>query len=389
MSRADPLAYARPQPEEAFVPGEHPPPGIDPASGVSRRNRKRLLAFAMILGSVVAIIAAYFGLVSIEAKRRPAPERPVVSAVVGLGYLDPASTILTLGASGSPDSARVAALEVVEGESVEAGQTIAILDNADKARAQIQQAEAQLALRRLQLARQRADLKANIASRKAALDRARADLASTRKEMERQDKLGERGYATPATLEKRERDLARSEADASEAEAALARVEATSELGPSSAQLPIDIAVAEQEVRATEADVAVARATLDQAIIRAPLGGRVLRIKTHPGERVGSDGIVEIGDVTDMQAVVEIYQTDIARIQVGQRVKVRSEAFSPPISGTIQRIGSAVRRQTVINNDPATATDARVIEVHVALDPARRADVAGLSRLQVHAVFAP
>jgi HlyD family secretion protein len=47
-----------------------------------------------------------------------------------------------------------------------------------------------------------------------------------------------------------------------------------------------------------------------------------------------------------------------------------------------------VKRQSIINNDPATDTDARVIEVRIALDAASSQRVASLSRLQVRARFA-
>lgn len=58
-----------------------------------------------------------------------------------------------------------------------------------------------------------------------------------------------------------------------------------------------------------------------------------------------------------------------------------------PATGVVERVGLKVKRQSVINNDPATDTDARVIEVRVALDAASSVRVSNLTRLQVRAHF--
>jgi HlyD family secretion protein len=46
-------------------------------------------------------------------------------------------------------------------------------------------------------------------------------------------------------------------------------------------------------------------------------------------------------------------------------------------------IDSKVRRQTVINTDPSTSIDSRVVEVHVKLDPASSQKAAKFTNLQV------
>jgi HlyD family secretion protein len=53
--------------------------------------------------------------------------------------------------------------------------------------------------------------------------------------------------------------------------------------------------------------------------------------------------------------------------------------------GKVERIGSQVKRQTIVNTDPSTNIDARVIEVHVALDAASSQKAAKFTNLQITA----
>lgn len=343
-------------------------------------------------------LAAMAGLVALWVfVLRPAPPVAPVAvtparppAVVGLGYLEPASSVIKVGAPGAADALRVGVLKVQEGQEVEAGQVLAVLDTYDRLTAQVQASEAVLRLKRLTLERQRVEIAANVTSRRSALERARAELDAVKAEFDRQRTLLERGVTTTANVEKKRRELLTAEATVRETTAALARIETAPKLGPADgAPSQIDIAVTEQEVAAAEADARVTRASLEQATIRAPIKGRILAIKTRPGERFTTEGLLEMGSTDEMQAVVEVYQTDVARVRLGQRVTVKSEPLPGPIIGTVSRIGASIKRQSVINNDPATATDARVVEVFVAFDAETSRTIAGLSRLQVQAVFAP
>ncbi len=314
----------------------------------------------------------------------PAPARiPRPPSVVGLGWIEPASTILRIAAPGNPDASRIATLAVEEGTQVTPGHLLATLDNAARAAAQVALAEAQVALRQHHLARQVADHAQALATRTAALARAQSAMHFAEAEHTRQRTLVATNAASRAAYDRAAHELAVAAATLQETKAALARTQEAPH------GTPLDIAVATAELHASQADLAVTQAALEQAHIRAPIAGTVLALRTRPGERIGTEGLLDLGDTTRMRAVVEVYQTDIARIRPGQKVALRADALDPPIAGTVERIGHAIRRQTVINADPATATDARVVEVQVALPPEDSARVARLSRLQVTAMFAP
>lgn len=349
--------------------------------------------FGACLGLIGAVIAAVFYL------NRPAP--PVTPAnstrppaVVGLGYLEPSSSVVHIGAPGSADALRIGALNVAEGDQVEQGQVLAVLDTADRLAAEVAASEQQVKLKRLILQRQQHDIASAITAKRSALDRARAEHAATKAEYDRQRTLLDRGVTTTATIEKKERELRSAEANIREMEAALTRIEMQTSANPSKEGrniegTQIDVAVSAQEVATAEADLAVARAKLELATVRAPFKGRILAIKSRAGERIGSEGVLELGATDVMRAVIEVYQTDIGRVRIGQPVSIRTEVLDRPLAGTVERISPTVKRQSVINNDPATATDSRVIEVFVSFDEATSRQIATLSRLQVRAVFEP
>ena len=136
-----------------------------------------------------------------------------------------------------------------------------------------------------------------------------------------------------------------------------------------------------------KADVQSAQAELDLAAVRAPISGTVLKIHARTGERVGADGIAELGETDKMYAVAEVYETDVLRVRVGQHATVSSPAFSEPLRGTVERIGQKVAKQDVLNTDPAAKTDARVVEVRVRLDDANQ--VAGLTNLEAEVAIEP
>ncbi len=138
---------------------------------------------------------------------------------------------------------------------------------------------------------------------------------------------------------------------------------------------------AENKVKVARAHLSAARAELALSEVRAPIAGQVLAVHSRPGERVGSDGIIELGRTDEMYAVAEVYETDIGRVREGQRARITSPALAAPLSGRVEKIGLMVAKMDVLGTDPVAKTDARVIEVDIRLDEGQ--DVAKLTYLQV------
>ena len=115
--------------------------------------------------------------------------------------------------------------------------------------------------------------------------------------------------------------------------------------------------------------------------MRAPTAGEVIQVYARRGERIGPNGIVDLGRTDKMYAVAEVYETDILHVRVGQSARIKSPALSQPLTGTVEQIGRRVGKLDLLSTDPTARTDARVVEVKVRLDDSKA--VAGLTNLQV------
>jgi len=121
--------------------------------------------------------------------------------------------------------------------------------------------------------------------------------------------------------------------------------------------------------------------------VRSPIDGRVLDVHARAGERVGSDGILELGATQAMFAIAEVYETDIGRVAVGQRARVTSPVLAKPLTGTVELIRPKIQKLDALGTDPAARKDARVVEVEIRLDDSAAA--ATLTRMQVEVTILP
>jgi HlyD family secretion protein len=151
---------------------------------------------------------------------------------------------------------------------------------------------------------------------------------------------------------------------------------------------PVDVMSAETNIKSALATQKVAEQSLAKAYIRSPIDGQIFEIFARPGEVVGTtDGIADLGKTSQMYGVVEVYNSDVSKIRAGQQVKITSNSLSGELRGKVERVGIHVKRQDVINADPTSNIDDRVIEVHVILDPASSLKAAKFTNLQIQAVI--
>lgn len=230
-----------------------------------------------------------------------------------LGRIEPAGGVVRLSGP-TALGAVIMELKVEEGEWVEAGQTIAVLDGYPVSKAEYDAIQVELELAESNL--------------------------------------------------RREQKLARNQATSA------SKIE-TLELG----------------VKSQRAKLAAAAAKIDLSLVKAPKKAQVIAIHAHPGERIGVDGIVEIGQTDTMYAVAEVYETDIARVAPGQTAKISSPALPRPVTGRVESIGLKVGRNDVLGLDPIAQADARVVEVDIVLDDTDL--VRALTNLQVEVEISP
>ena len=269
------------------------------------------------------------------------------------------------------------------------------------AEAQLAQVQAgaktgELQAQRSEIARLQADQAGNVNTQRAAIARLEAEVENARVEYQRYDSLNAEGAVSASERDARLLTYQTSQRQLEEARAALGRIQTTSaeQIAQARATLdqiaevrPVDVTTAEAEIAAAEAAVAEARAQVEQTLVRSPRAGQIIAIHTRPGETVGSEGIATLGNTDQMMAIAEVYQSDVAQIEVGQPVEITSPAIPDVVMGTVERIGLQVEQQAVVDEDPATNIDARVVEVDIRLNPEASAQVAGLSNLQVTATI--
>jgi HlyD family secretion protein len=375
--------------------------------------------------------------------------KPDIKTVTALGRLEPKGELISVSAPSSNDGSRLETLLVKEGDAVKRGDIIAVLNSQARLAAALQQAEEQVGVAGAKLAqvksgaktgeiqaqrseiarlnaertgdyntqtaviaRLEADLDGILNTQKATRQRLQADYDNAKLEADRHQTLYESG-AISASLRDSKRLMAqtayrRGEEAASEAErarntlaqqikeakAALDRSQnarseqvdaADSTLNRIAEVRPVDIQTAEAEVRQAEASRTKAAADLEQAYVRSPQDGVILKIHSRPGEKIAPEGIVDLGQTVKMIAIVEVYESDRQRIQLGQSAKVTSDAIGSELNGTVQEIGQKVQRQTLTNTDPTTNTDARVIEIRITLDSPSSKKAAQFTNSQITA----
>lgn len=322
------------------------------------------------------------------------------NSITALGRLEPEGEVVKVAAPSTSGSAvpvfgspRVARLLVQERGQVKVGQPIAVLDVYDRlmaaalqSQAQVQEAQSRLA--QVQAGAKQGDIAAQQAtaeSRRANVARVEAELDTAKWEAEKYRDLLRDGATSKQ--EARNRQL-KAEVTARDLERVNREYDQALKTLTSMAEVrPTDVRQAQATVNVAMAGMQRAKADLETAVVRSPISGQIIKVHAREGEQIGSDGLVEIGKTDQMYAVAEIYETDIQKVKRGQKAVITSPAFPGEISGVVDQIGLAIRKNDVLNTDPAANTDVRVVEVKIRLDNSQ--PVSGLTNLQVKVNIKP
>ena len=130
---------------------------------------------------------------------------------------------------------------------------------------------------------------------------------------------------------------------------------------------------------------------LSNSQLRSPINGYILSINTRVGERSNSEGVLDIGASQNMEATIEVYESDIDRVFLNQSVELTSEngGFEDKLFGFVVRINPRVKQRKVLSTDPTGDADARVIEVLVKLNQDSIEKVKTFAGMKVIARFIP
>jgi HlyD family secretion protein len=89
------------------------------------------------------------------------------------------------------------------------------------------------------------------------------------------------------------------------------------------------VQLAQSRYDAAKATLADAEASLEAATMVAPFDGTVISVGAEVGDLVSSNmTIVSLADLTDLQVVASVDETDISQVEVGQEVEITFDAFT-------------------------------------------------------------
>ncbi len=365
----------------------------------------------------LAGVALAIGLWMFLTPAAPVPARlqpPLAPRAVGaLGRIEPLVRVVRLAPAAALEPARVEQLRVEEGERLQVGQVVAVLDNRERLEAALQVAGEKVQIAQARLAQVRAGAKAGeVAAQRATIARLNAELAGeiqarraeiarltaewrfSLSERRRNALLSAEGAISASASDSRALAVDTARERLAEAEAAFDQNRRSREAQIREAQAtllritevrPVDVRLARAELDNALASARQARSELALAFVRTPKAGRVLKIHTRAGERVGERGIAEVGDTDRMAVVAEVYQSDISRVRVGQQATITGEGFTGELEGDVVRVGLSVSAQSVLASRPGADSDRKVVEVRVRLTPASSRRAAGLTNHQVEA----
>jgi HlyD family secretion protein len=283
--------------------------------------------------------------------------------VSGPGRIEPYSEDIRLGAE---ISGRLKIVFAEEGQQVNAGQLLAELAN-DDYRAQVASAEAEVRQKEAEF--RKVFNGARLEERREAMSsvqEAQAVMANAESEMRRHQKLYEAGVISQeeADLYNKEYEVATAQYNEKVQSHTLID-EATREEDRSMAQANLEDAKAKLEA---------ARAVYAKTFIRSPINGMVLRKHHRAGESVSNgsnspDPIFTLGDTHTLRVRVDVDETDVSKLVLGQKAYVTADAYgNKKFWGHVLRIGQELGRKNIRTDEPTEHVDTKILETLVQLD---------------------
>ena len=221
---------------------------------------------------------------------------------------------------------RVTRVAVEEGQRVKTGQFLLEIDPRSL-EGQLQRGEASVAV-----------AESSLLQGRTSVEQARATLDLARQTLARQEELWKEGLTTRESLERAQNDLTVRQAELRAREQ--------------------DIQTRQEQIKQERASLATTRYNMNQVIISSPMDGLVTRRNIEEGETavVGTMNnagtvLMVIADMSVIEAEVEVDETDIPNVQLGQTAKVTIDAVpNREFKGRVTEIGNSPTQNTTTQN---------------------------------------
>jgi HlyD family secretion protein len=342
-------------------------------------NRSRLSTLLGIL--VFAWIALGSTIVWSRKPKAPMASSPAdalrSTSISALGTIAPRGKIRHVAAPSS--FSRVGDLFVNEGDSVTQGQVLAYSDDRRLRLSELEQATAQVEIAQSKLDRFLAgpdphEVDALVAALTAAVE----SRDQRKREFDR------------ASILAQSRSISEEELEGTRLRWNLANW-AVSELQSKRQLLQSvrdeDARVLRAELQATIGRKATAFENAALSEITSPIEGVVLRIHVREGERPTDAGILDLGDTRRMQVIAEVYEADALHLHPGAEAQITLKSHPQQLRGIVSHVRPVVGRKSVLDNDPISDSDARVVETTIDLEDDDAFRVHSLSNAAVTVVI--
>lgn len=323
---------------------------------------------------VIAVLAAFSLFVTVIFGRSRASEHALAAStqpaapgpflVAGPGRVEPVSEEIKLG---SELSGKLKSVNVEEGNVIHRGEVLAVLENDDYL-AQVRSAEADVEAKEATLRKvlngarrqERQEAFSTVRAQQAVMDNARA-------QADRYQKLFDAGVVSREETERYSREYQVARANYQEA------VEHHSLVDDKAREE--DRSLAEANLQLSRAQLEEARARYEKTFIRSPIDGLVLRKHHRNGESVSNsstvpDPILTVGDDHVLRVRVEVDETEVSKVQVGQKAYVTADAYGQrKFWGHVVRVGEELGRKNIRTDEPSERVDTKILETLVELNP--------------------
>ena len=362
--------------------------------------KKQQKIFMLVLIIALASVAVYFFqryLVSNDIQIKQNLETTITPAkrtkISALGRLEPKGELVDIGAPGIYFNTVLDRLLVYEGQEVKAGDTLAYLKTyairtaeKNQIKSELREAiatrEAETAICEAEIAKVEVEIERikevyplEIEEQQAKIRKLEIRFENQQKYLNRQEKLIRNKTISDQDVDNQSSITRQAGKELDYARTLLKKLTKEFIIDLKSANVRLKKAKAtllkaqvSARVESLEKKLITSEELVNLSIIKAPFAGRILKIKKYPGENVSSFPILQMGNVSQMYAVAQVYETDIRFVKIGQKAQIASPALPEKVSGIVDQIGNIIFKNDVLGDDPTAAIDARVVEVKICLD---------------------
>ena len=226
-------------------------------------------------------------------------------------------------------------LPVIEGMKVNKGDLL-ININPDLYQASVSRAQAGLN-----------SAKANKANSKARLAQSKARFNNSKTNFDRQKKLNDDGVVSDSDFDRVK----------SEYEVAKAEVSAAEE----------SLNAAQYNIKSAAATVKEANDNLKRTTIYSPMNGTISRLNVELGERVvgtaqmAGTELMRVADLTQMEVHVEVNESDIVRVKIGDKATVEVDAYlNRKFDGVVKEIANSSASSNMQSTNEITVFNVKI-----------------------------